>query len=266
MSLVIAGKSITFADHERIRDGRPIGAWWGQNEFGTGPRAGVIDTLIGHWTAGEAGLKDPDGAGPLTAYDDDGPRVVSSMKARKSKVRPGERLQVSIPFVIGACDPAAEFAPIWQTMDIALNTAVHVGDRAVNRRSLAFETVNSGEHGGPLDTRGRPSFTRRMLGRNMEVASFFKGQINSIVWLAQVLTSHAEDSALGAALRDARILIPRQVPTKGGELFAERFTPAQMRAWRGVAEHYLLPGTDKWDAALMVIEGCRNAGFAGVEV
>lgn len=267
MPLIIADKRVEFPDHERIRDGREVGAWWARNEFGTGPRAGDTDILTVHWTAGEAGTKDPDGAGPLTQYDDDGPRVVRGMKARESKKRPGQKLQVSIPFVLGACDPHADMCPIWQTMDLAWNSAVHVGDRGVNRRSLAFEVVNSGEHGGPLDVRNREFHVEHYLGQDIEVANFFKGQMNAIAWLARVLSSHAEQTSLGLALRDARIVIPRQVPVRRGDLLAERFTPRQMRAWKGVMEHFHVPGTTKIDAGLMGLDACqRIGGFADVEV
>lgn len=267
MSLIIAGKTIEFPNHERIRSGLREGAWWGRNEFGTGPRAGDIDILTVHWTAGEAGTKDPDGAGPLTEYDDDGPRVVRGMKARESKKRPGEKLQVSIQFVIGACDPSADFAPIWQTMDLALNTAVHVGDRGVNRRSLAYEVVNSGDPGGPLDVRNREFHVEHMLGQDIEIAKFFKGQMNAIAWLSTVLTSWEEATPLGAALREARIRIPRQVPMRRGDLLAERFTPRQLRAWKGAMEHFHVPGTTKIDAGMQGIDAChRLANFRGVEV
>lgn len=267
MALLILGKTVEFPDHERIIIGKDIGAWWGRDEFGTGPRHGDITVIGGHWTAGEAGIKDPDGDGPRTAYDDDGPRVVSSMKARMSEKRPGERLQVSIPFVVGACDPEAEWAPIWQAMDFGYNTAVHVGDRGINRRSVAYEVVNSGAHGGPLDTRHREWFVRKMLGRKLEVATFFKGQLNSIAWLSKILTSHAEPTALGHALTEAGIRIPRQVPMRRGELLAERFTQRELSKWKGVLEHFHVTGTTKVDAALMVCEACQQrAGFVGVEV
>lgn len=267
MSLIIADKQIEFPNHERIRDGRTLGAWWGRNEFGTGPRAGDTNIITVHWTAGEAGTKDPDGAGPLTQYDDDGPRVVRGMKARESKKRPGEKLQVSIQFVIGACDPDADMAPIWQAMDLAWNSAVHVGDRGINRRSIGYEVVNSGEHGGPLDVRNRSFHTETMLGRDIEVANFFKGQMNAIAWLSNVLSSHEEQTPLGAALRAARIKIPRQVPMRRGDLLSERFTPAQARAWKGGMEHFHVPDTTKIDAGLMGLDALqRFANWRGVEV
>lgn len=266
MGLVINGKMIDFEHGERIRDGRGVGAWWGHNEYGTGPRQGEINIFTGHWTAGEAGTRDPDGAGPLTEYDDDGPRVVRVMKARESKKVPGRKLQVSVQFVIGACPPDALMAPIWQTMDLALNTAIHVGDRVINRRSLSFECVNSGMPGGPMDLRDRPWHVRKIAGRNVKVAEFFRGQINAMVWLAQVLTSHAEDSALGEALRGARIRIPRQVPVRNGELLAERFSRKLAREWKGLMEHLHSPTTKKVDAGLQFVESCRGAGFHAVEV
>lgn len=265
MPLIIAGREVVFPDHGRIRDGRTVGAWWERDEFGTDARAHATDIFTVHWTAGEAGIRDPDGPGPLTPYDDDGPRVVRSMKARMSKQRPGERLRVSIQFVIGACDPDDDWPPIWQTMDLAWNSAVHVGSRVVNRRSAAVEVVNSGEHGGPLDVRNRPSRVVRMLGRELEVASFFPGQMRAIGWLATVLSSHDDDTDLGAALRGARYAIPRQVPTRRGALLAKRFTTAQLARWKGAMEHFHVPGT-KIDAALMGVEACKAAGFRGVEV
>lgn len=266
MGLIIKGKMIEFPGSERIRDGRKVGAWWGRDEFGTGPREGDITLLTGHWTAGEAGVKDPDGPGPLTEYDDDGARVVSSMKNRVSTKRPGQPLQVSIQFVVGACAPDAPFANIWQTMDLGWNTAIHVGERIVNRRSIGIETVNSGAHGGPLDVRNRASSKRRLIGAEREYALFYPGQIQSLVWLADVLTSHEEMSPLGAALRDAGIRIPRQVPVENGVLFSKRMTEKQMRKWKGSMEHFHVWSTNKIDAALMFCDACVQAGFKAVEV
>lgn len=264
MGLILNGKVLEFPGSERIRDGREVDAWWEAGAYGTGPRAGDIDVQCTHWTAGEAGLKDPDGAGPLTEYDDDGPRVVRSMKARPSKTDPTKKLQVSVQFVIGACDPDDEecYAPIWQTMDIGASTAIHVGDRATNRRSIGFEVVNSGEHGGPLDTRGRRPFTTRLQpGGVIKVAEFFPGQRRSIAWLGHVLSSALDGTDLGRALDAARIRIPRRYPAiPGGAIYNSRFTPGQLRRWKGALEHFHIPGTTKIDAALMGIAALRDHG------
>jgi len=265
--LIVKGRVLDFPGSERIRDGRLTGAWWEAGEYGTGP-SGPIDALGVHWTAGEAGTKDPDGPGPLTQYDDDGPRVVRSMKARPSKKDPTKKLQVSIQFVIGACDPADPgYAPIWQTMDIGAGTAVHVGDRRVNRRSIGFEVVNSGEHGGPLDVRGRDAKLVTLRGQSVEVAAFFPAQLRSIGWLGRVLSSWEEDTEVGRTLKAAGIRIPRRYPAWGGGApYSSRFTQAQMARWRGAFEHFHLPDTTKIDAALMGLEALReHGGFVGAE-
>lgn len=259
--LIVNGRELGFPGEERIRDGRKDGAWWEAGAYGTGP-AGPIDCLGVHWTAGEAGTKDPDGPGPLTQYDDDGPRVVRSMKARPSKTDPTKKLIVSIQFVIGACAPDEPgYAPIWQTMDLGASTAVHVGSRQLNRRSIGLEVVNSGAHGGPLDVRGRDVKRVRLQGVTAEVARFFPAQLRSIGWLGRVLSSWDEESELGRGLKAARIKIPRLYPAdRDGAPYSLRFTQAQAARWAGAFEHFHVPGTTKIDAGLMGLEALRDHG------
>lgn len=265
MGLIFDGRLVEFEHGDRIIDGSRVGAWWGRDEFGTGPRVGDIDLACVHWTAGEAGALDPDGPGPLTSFDDDGPRVVRGMKARESKNRPGQKLQVSIQFVVGACAPDALFAKIWQTMDLAHNTAVHVGDRQVNRRSIGMEVVSCGVPGA-MDLYHRPTQQVNVAGQRITISQFYRGQINSITWLLEVLTSHDAQTHLGEALRSARILIPRQVPMRKGLVLSDRFTPKQQRKWKGVQEHLNVPGSTKIDAGTQSLTALRSAGFMPVGV
>lgn len=222
-------------------------AWWARGEFGTRPRAARVDLLGGHWTAGEAGRR---------RYDDDGPFVVRVMKKRLSRKRPGQRLRVSVQFVIGACAPDAEFANVWQTMDLAHDAATHVGMGRINARSIGVEVVNAGLP-GRTDIRKRPQTTLEVLGRHRTVLDFFGGQFRSWVRLA---------NALSAACMPSGIEIPRRVPVEEGEPLARRFTRGELRRWTGAMEHLHMPNTTKLDAATLLIGALLDDGWDPIEL
>lgn len=227
---------------------REPNAWWDADEFGTRPRGDRVDLLCGHWTAGEAGTR---------SDDDDGPRVVNVMKKRMSRRRPGKRLQVSVQFVIGAdADPDADFAEVWQTMDLGLTAATHVGQGVVNRRSIGVEVVNAGIP-GRTDVRHRPQTVVRWVGgRRQTVLEFQPAQLRSWVRLA---------NALSAGCLPSGIAIPRQIPAEGGEPLPGRFTQREMRRWAGAMEHLHMPKTRKIDAATMLIGALMDDGWLALE-
>ncbi|GAB5541399.1 MAG: hypothetical protein SangKO_011590 [Sandaracinaceae bacterium] len=214
--LLIAGEVIPGTDWVR-RDPR---YWWTSGR-GTRPRARVVDLLVGHWTAGEAGTRDPDGAAPLTEYDDDGPRVVRVMRSRKRNGRP---LNVGIHFVIGACDPSESYAPIWQTADPG----------EVARRSIS----------GPAPSTRARSASRSCLpacrdrstialaracaslcsGGSKEVLAFFPGQLRTWVALAE---------AIARLEGRAGVHVPRRVPSFGAEAPLQRRGGARLRGSDG---------------------------------
>lgn len=241
--LVIAGEVVPATEWIR----RDPAHWWSSGR-GTRRRAETVDLLVGHWTAGEAGTRDHDGDGPLTAYDDDGPRVVRVMRGRKNG-RTGAPLNVGIHFVIGACDPASDFAPIWQTADPGLTATVHLGSGWINARSIGVEVVSAGLP-GPADVRRRPRARVPLLGREVEVLRFYRGQIATWVALAELL----------AALDGERgIRIPRVVPAFGAD---RRFTAEELRGYAGAMEHLHAPGTRKIDAGGTLIAALAAAGWA----
>lgn len=217
------------------------------DRYQMGKRADVTTVLTGHWTAGEAGAK---------SYEDDGPRVVRGMKRRMSRKRPDRRLRVSVQFVIGACDPDAEFAPCWQTMDIGTAwSAIHVGRRTVNAKSIGVEVVSAGLD-GPANVRDRIELERRYLGKLRRPLEFYDGQLRTWVRLA---------NALSGKCLPGGIEIPRRVPA---ELVApghvrplpRRFTRAELSAWSGAIEHYHLPGTRKIDAGTLLLQALLDHG------
>lgn len=214
---------------------------------GTRPRASLVDLSIGHWTAGEAGTRDPDGAEPLTEYDDDGPRIVRVMRARVNPVT-GKPLNCGITFVIGACDPHELYANCWQTMDPGRFAPVQVGTGAVNRRSIGTEVVSAGLP-GTLDLRKRPITRVPLLGGMKTVLKFFPGQLRTWVRLQELLAS-----------LDGRggIRIPRRVPSFGA---TRRFTDHELAQYGGALEHVNVPGTTKIDAAGMLITELAGAGW-----
>lgn len=227
--------------------------FFGPGDRGARPRDPVIDLAVNHWTAGEAGARDPDGAGPLTEFDDDGARVVSVMRGRFKDGRP---LHVGITFVVGACGPDDEYAPVFQTADPGVIACVHVGKSWINSRSIGTEFVSAGVP-GPTDIRKRPQVTVPFLGfKTKTVLGFYPGQIRSGVRLMDLLT---RDDLPGG------IRIPRRVPGVSGasrRVFAHRrFTVQEARRWRGIMEHYLVPGTTKSDAAGLTLEALADAGY-----
>jgi hypothetical protein len=232
--LVIAGEVIPGT--ERVL--RDSSAWLEPGDRGTRQRAATVDVLVGHWTGGEAGAGN---------YDDDGPRVLRGMQARK---RPdGSPMDVGIPFVIGACAEDAAIAQVWQTADPGLTACVHVGDRPLNRRSVGVEIVSPGLP-GPLDVRGRPRTAVPLLGRVRTVLRFYDGQLRAWVWLAETLA--ALDGRAG-------ITIPRRVPSYGA---SARFGRVAARRWAGGMEHLHVPTTTKVDAAGLLVDALASAGWA----
>lgn len=241
--LVVAGVLVPGTDWVR----RDPAYWWTSGR-GTRRRAETVDLLVGHWTAGEAGAYDPDGpTGPLTEYDDDGPRVVRVMRSRKRS--DGSPLNVGIHFVIGACDPAESYAPIWQTADPGLTATVHVGKGEINARSIGVEVISAGLP-GRADVRSRPRQRVSIRGREVEALAFYRGQMRTWVALAE---------ALARLDGTAGIHIPRRVPDFGAD---RRLKMPELRSYAGAMEHLHMPGTTKIDAGGMLIGALRDAGWA----
>src|SRR5690606_30991535 len=182
-------------------------------ERGTRRREPTIDLLVGHWTGGEATTR---------RYDDDGPHVVRGMRARKR--RDGSPLNVGIHFVIGACDPEDEIAPVWQTADPGECATVHLGKGWLNARSIGVEVVSAGLP-GKTDVRERPRVRVPLLGKVTEVLRFYPGQLRAWRQLAETLV--ALDGRGG-------VRIPRHVPET---LACRRFTVPEAKRWRGAMEH-----------------------------
>lgn len=227
---------------------RDEAAWWDPSDpadrFQMRPSATKTDLLIGHWTAGEAGAK---------THLDDGPRVVRVMKRRKRRKNPDKRLRVSVQFVIGACEPDDEYAPVWQTMEIGTKfSAIHVGRGVVCSRSIGVEVVSCGVD-GQTNVRDRETTQTFYRGKTREVCLFYPGQIRSWVRLANTLS--------GVCLPGA-IEIPRTVPVNStGQVKQNRFTRRGVRNWAGAMEHFHMPGTRKIDAANMLMYPLLEAGW-----
>jgi hypothetical protein len=216
-------------------------------------REGTLNILTGHWTAGEAGVKD---------IMDDGRRVVRVMKRRASRKRPDRRLKVSVSFVIGACAPDDEYAPCWQTIDLGLGWAgTHVGRGEVNCRSIGVEVVSAGLD-GQANVRDREEVPVDFLGKTRHPLAFYPGQLNTWVRLAD---------ALSGECLPADIEIPRQVPcTLNNELklvpMMDRFTRKEQRDWAGAMEHYCMDNTNKVDAGTLLLQALLDNGWEGVEI
>jgi hypothetical protein len=241
--LLVAGD--IFPGSERII--RDPEAWWHEGERGTRPRARTRDLVGGHWTGGECGTGDPDGTeGPLDQYDDDGPRCVRGMKARKRE--DGSPMEVGIDFIIGACDPKAEWANCWQTADIGAYATVHMGRGEINARCPAAEIVNAGMP-GKFDLRHRPRITRRVHGRLVEQLEYYPGQLRTWVWLCELLAS------LNGR---AGISIARRVPAAIGA----KMSLDQLRKHSGEIEHLHCPPHKKVDGGTQLSQSLIDAGWS----
>jgi hypothetical protein len=238
-------RDLTLSDDARLR-GRHR-AMWVPGELGTERRAPVINKLVGHWTGGEAGAK---------SYADDGPFVVTGTKLRLGKS--GQPLKAAFHFLIGACAPDDEWAPIWQTCDLTI-ACVHVGQRAVYSSSIGVEVVNAG-FPGPTDSRARPRLQRVVAGRMRTVLAYYPGQLRSWAWLANTL-------ATAPLVRSARIEIPREVPVNAsGRPFDRRFTGAVQRRWAGAQEHCHLHTTTKLDGGTQLVEALQADGWEPIVI
>ena len=264
--IVIAGEVLSGTDWCR----REEDAWWDHksneknpkwahkgamalDRYQLRPRRGTLDILTGHWTAGEAGTK---------SYEDDGARVTRVMKRRASRKKLDRRLKVSVQFIIGACGPDHEFAPVWQTMDLGLGwAATHVGRGEVNCRSIGVEVVSAGLD-GQANVRDREETEVILFDRRREVLKFYPGQLRTWVRLA---------NAISGECLPTDIEIPRLVPcTFNNELKLvpkmDRFTRKGLRAWKGAMEHYLMDNTTKVDAGTLLLQALLDDGWEGVEI
>jgi hypothetical protein len=168
-------------------------------------------------------------------------------------------LTVGIEFVIGACDPGDEFAPVWQTADPGKTATVHVGLGDANARGIGVEVVSCGLHRLTTPSRLRQLVIRRVRDKRVECAAFFPGQLRSWCRLADALSDPSSD-----ILRAAGIAIPRCVPTTtGGTLLSEvrHMLKAELGRYAGALEHALIPGTQKLDAGGLLLGALRVHGW-----
>lgn len=207
-------------------------AWWRNGERGTKRRGCKPDLIVGHWTGGKA-LD-----GPIAAA-----RVVRNMKARKRD--DGTPLSVGVHFVI------SWDGLVWQTADLDIAT-IHVGSAGVNARAIGVECCWPGTElqAMRLGVNGRV-LRKRVAGDGVNVLEPSDALVASWVRLANALADVID--------------CPRHVPLDAsGALMTDRFTPKRQRGWTGAQEHLHVPGTEKVDAAGMLVGALRSAGWRGV--
>ncbi len=228
---------------------RDASAWWKAGERGTRKRARVRDLLCGHWTAGEASI---------ARYDDDGPSVVRSMRARANP-ETGAPMHVGIELVIGACAPDDEYARVWQTADPGETATVHVAVGEVNARAIGCEVVSCGVAAKIHPRRQRDVVERTIRGAPVACAAFFPGQLRSWVRLAEALSDETSDILTAAGIRIARA-IPA---TPTGTLLPEvrHLTRPELREHSGAIEHCLVTHTTKLDAGGQLLAELDRAGW-----
>ena len=233
-------------------------AWFAPGSRGTRRRSAVVDLMTWHWNGGEAGFTDPDGAGPLTPIDDDGPWVFRTLRGRVGKT--GAPLNAGYHLIVGGCLVDDIAAPVFQLADPGLTGVVSVGVGEVNARGIAIAVVSPGYAKNIDSRRPRPAVLRTVRGDRVACAGLLPGQWNSLLWLANRLTEPSDD-----VLRNAGIHIPRAVPTTtGGRLLSEvrHFTMPEIRRYAGALEHLLVPKTTKQDAGGMILNVLRGDGWA----
>lgn len=234
---VLGGRAVAGTDWI-LRD---PAVWWGPGERGTKPRARVVDVIVLHWTAGEAG------GAPFT---DDGPFVVKGMKARKNP-KTGELMKVGCDFLVGGCDPDGE-PLVWQTNDPGLQASIHVGTRLIYPRSIGIEVVNEGHDTGAPSSRPKVSTP---FGTKLD---FWPGQHRAVHRLVTMLCTAPEARAAG-------IHVPAVVPGElvGGtmQIRSRRFDNREARRAKGVIEHCHVPSTqNKTDAATLHVRSLVKLG------
>ena len=190
---------------------RDSAAWWQDGERGTQPRSGHrVSYIVGHWTAGHPRT------GPTA-----GPKVVAAMKARKRD--DGEPMSVAIHFVV------SHDGLIWQTCDLAAST-IHVGSRAINRRSIGVETCWPGtmRQAERLGVTDAVPVVGRARGAPVKACAPGDGLLEAWRWLVDALTS----------AQHPLLVVPRKRGTMDRP---------------GVIEHADVAGTTKVDAAGLLL-------------
>lgn len=228
---------------------RDPAAWWHPNDPDrcARPRGEhQVEILCAHWTAGEAGSR---------RADDDGPFVYRVMRNRPSMKVPGQKLRVSIHFVIGAS------GDVWQTADPMTTVAMHVGTTDINSRSIGVEIVNKGA-APALRERPRKILRHIVAGVKTRQLAFYDAQLRAYVDLAELLVEHI--ATLPRQIPSERTLAPFS-DTITRRPLTKRFTRPQSRRWRGAMEHYLDHATHKLDAGTQTLRALADAGWAQVD-
>lgn len=204
-----------------VRDPR---AWWERGERGTCERTAGSCVLVGHWTGGRC-HEGPDAAR----------RVVRAMKARR---RPdGSLMSVGVHFVI------SWDGIVTQTADLGIGT-IHVS-RDWNRRGIGVEVCWPGteRQARALGYHGGGVLPRRVAGHGVRVYEPSDAAIAAWVRLAETLA---------AALPD----LPRELAPAD-----RRMTRPEARRFRGAAEHFSAPHTEKVDAGGLLLGALAARGW-----
>lgn len=216
---IVVGGRVLEGTERVLRD--PAAEW--RRGKDTRPRQWPITALVGHWTGGHH--RTGPGAGRA---------VWKAMDSRKNA--DGSDMSVSVHFVV------SWDGLIWQTLDLA-EAAIHVGDRNINARSIGVEccwagTAKQAARLGAVDV-----FVERRIVNCSSISCIRPSDeiIDAWRWLCEVLTSPSAKS-LG-------IDIPRTCAPMG-----RQFSRPEMRAFRGVCEHFHVTGTTKVDAAGYLVE------------
>lgn len=188
-----------------IIDGKKLGLWFEPPYPGCRKRADKIDLVVGHWTGGEADVKES---------DVDHKRVYTVLRNRHNEE--GKPMPLSIHYIINSA------GLVMQCADPEITVAKHAGK--VNDRSIGIEIVNPGTESMRVN-RPRKTITTTIRGKKVEQLAFHQSQLDAYLGLCELLSK--------------RHGIKKHCPgDDDGKLLTKLLDPRRATWFEGFVEHF----------------------------